>query len=99
MDIKIEVFNKTNGELIGTDSYNENSYNWHLNTVKSFEFIPKNKDYVLGKFLVNSDISTTTKNQITSFFITEFKMLKRNCDPQKQFDDVANSIWEKFPNS
>ncbi len=99
--MEIEVFKKT-GEKIGTNSYtNSTCYDWCLKTAKSFEFIPEEglrDDYVLGKFLLEDSEfkESVDEKQSRKFIVSRYKLLCKNKDPKKQFDDDANSKWKEF---
>lgn len=97
---KIEVLNESK-EKIGSDSYDNASYKWHKENVHSFDFIPSENllnDYVLGKFLLeDAQIVETENNDTKQFVVSRYKLLCRNKNPKKQFDDAENSRWEEFP--
>ena len=99
--IFIKVLDKSTGLEIGTDVMDSESYTWQLKTAKCFEFIAKNrKKYVTGKFLVTSDVEITklSDDETTIVFkISNCKLLLRNINPEKQFDDAANSQWISYP--
>lgn len=99
--IFIKVLDKSTGLEIGTDVMDLESYTWQLETAKCFEFIAKNrKKYVTGKFLVTSDVEITklSDDETTIVFkISNCKLLLRNINPEKQFDDAANSQWISYP--
>lgn len=97
----IKVLDKSTGLEIGSDVMDSESYTWQLKTAKCFEFIAKDrKKYVTGKFLVTNDVEITKLSDDETkyvFKILNCKLLLRNIDPEKQFDDDANSQWVSYP--
>lgn len=82
---------------------NKNFFDWNKNIAKSFEFVLSEEfqnNYVLGKFLLEDCVQEEQENEkTTDFYVSNCKFLCRNKDPDKQFDDEANSKWEEFPNN
>lgn len=97
MSIKIKIFEAGTKKLVGKDILDGNSFDWHEKNLCSFDFIPEDtENFVLGKFLTEDIKEKSEKDDTVEFYINKYKLLQRNKDPKKQFDDELNSKWKEF---
>ncbi len=100
--IKIQIYN-CNGELLGSDKMDNSVYDFNFKMLKAFDFIPATKlrkDYIIGKFLLQDcENDLHSDERPTVFTVKKYKLLCKNTDTLKQFDDEANSIWKEFENN
>ena len=89
----IRVFDdKTNLE-IGKSKMNEEAYKWNHNIANSFGFIPFDSKYVYGIFLLRDAEEIKISEKEFIYKVSKYKLLLRNINPDRQFDDIENSKW------
>lgn len=81
---------------IGNSKMDLESYNWNHNILHSFGFIPDDPKYVYGIFMLEDSEEKKISDSEFTYKVSKYKLLLRNTNPDKQFDDTENSKWVKF---